>query len=142
MTDEAAVRSAIASRLTALGAPWSESAFQADMVGRDPSSVEHGRFSVDMPSSQNAGERSKAVIMVRPQVVIRFCWSIKPLNMVESYSDAQAAELLLLRTLLPDVWTGDFRLLWSSSQRRTLDDGVYRLVEMTFNAQFYLSLES
>jgi hypothetical protein len=142
MTDEPTVRSAIAARIASIGAPWSESAFQADMTGRDPSTIQHGCFSVDMPSSQNVGERSKTVIMVRPQVVVRFCWSIKPLDQVESYSDAQTSELLLLRTLLPDVWTGDFRLLWASSVRRTLDDGVYRLVEMTFNAQFYLSLES
>ena len=140
MTDESTVQAAIVARLLLLGDPWKESRFLPDQLGRDSASVAHGAFSVDFPSSDFVGDRGATVLQRKARIIVRFLWHVKPMDHLESYLAALASEDILIRQLIPDVWTGDLRLTYASSLRSTLDGGLYRLHELTFNGLYYFDV--
>jgi len=131
---------ALATRIEEQLTNWKQSLGLPDLLGRDPSSIDHLGFSVDLVAGRAGGGRQSTNYLHIEQVVIRFLFRVKPKDQVTSVRDALEQEQLLVKALVAK-WNPQTHLIYESSRRNSLPTGEWRQHEVTFNSQFYLSLE-
>lgn len=147
-TTTAAVRTAIAARITAIGAPWNQAPVPFDLHSPSnvpdatPASKLHGSFSVGIPrSATKPGERHRADTGVRltSDVLVRFFARVAPKDAIASLTAALALEIILLQSL--DIgWSADLTMYYSGSERRTMPTGEWIQIDMVFATTYLVAL--
>ncbi len=147
-TTTAAVRQAIAARITALGTPWNEAPVPFDlhslapMPDAIPATRGHGSFSVGVPrSAVRPGERHQAGVGVRltTDVVVRFFARLPRATALTAVDAALALELALIRSL--DIgWSQDLTMYLSGIERRSLSTGEWMQIDAVFSTTYLVAL--
>lgn len=134
---ERELRAAVATRIAALDpAAWRESPGAPDLIGRLPSTSMHGAFSVDIPSTRAVKGTQRKTTLVEARVVVRFLRRVVPSQGLESTNEGLDAESALVAHLCTP-WGA--HLIWSDTQRATLETGDWRVHTITFLTTFYYS---
>lgn len=147
-TTTAAVRAAIALRISGLGTPWNEAPVPFDLhipaIAPDatPASRLHGSYSVGVPrSAVRPGERHQAGVGVRltSDVVVRFFARIAPKSALASMDAALALEQTLIQRL-DTGWSQDLTMYLAGIERRTIPTGEWVQIDAVFSTTYLVAL--
>ncbi len=141
----ATLRQRVAARVVALGAPWKESPYLYELVGRDPASIAHGAFAVGVPRTTADGSRQRVNVgaNVATPFVLRFTARVKPKDGVDSLDVALDLEHALIRQLCQHdaTWPVDAHVLYVNTDRTLVDAGDWLRLDLIFNALHTLALQ-
>lgn len=142
MATLASIHTAVVAALVALGGSWSQSPLHPQAFARTPDSIAHCAFAVDIPSSEEAGNRNRGATPVKDQLVVRFYARVVPTTQVLSFTEALALEEAVRSAVVAVNGTGAnvFHAIYQRSTREINAAGDYQLVTLTFTLTHYATL--
>jgi hypothetical protein len=147
VTSASELRALVASEISALGAPWSESAWAYDVFPQaEGSGVAHGAFAVGIPTSASpnaiegsARKRGAVGGLANSRVMVRFLWGIRSESQVADADAGLDAEDAVRAAALATSFDGHISIV--RSDRALVGDGTWLLVTMEFAASHRIALE-
>lgn len=122
-----AVRQRIAAALEAVSG-WTQSAWAADLLGRDPKFIGNRLFSVSSPRTavqQGQRQRRSEGVVVSSEIIVTWLWQLRLDDQIDSYDEALDAEQELIEALAA-VSLADLHVILVDQMRQVLPSGWVR----------------
>lgn len=133
------LRAGVATRLTALGAPYAELPRSFDLVMTEPATVRHGGFAVTIDAANDMQDRQRPGVAAytRSTLKVLLFWRCTPKNQVADLDDAlNAASTVRIRVCSrTSTYPGDASIRWRSTEGPSvLPDPLFWRTVLTFDA--------